>query len=281
MNFNKLFRYSLFAVLVIFLTACSKKDDIIPNADLEGLKLATTLSNENHNLSVYTGNGKFLTGYNQIYFQIKNKDGSLVTNATATWAPTMQMTNMNHSCPASSIVKKGDSQTTYEGFIVFQMPSNSSEFWSLKINYTINGVAYSVLGKLEVEGAPKRNLESFQGTDGKKYVMALVQPTAPSVALNDISVVLYRMESMMNFTNVDGFKIKLDPRMPGMGNHTSPNNVDLGQGKDGKYHGKLSLTMTGYWKINLQLENNMQQVIKGEAVTTTNESSSIFFELEF
>ena len=69
--------------------------------------------------------------------------------------------------------------------------------------------------------------------------------------------------------------------MPGMGNHSSPNNVNLTQGTDKMYYGKLSLTMTGYWKINLQLEDASQNILKGEPVTDTNETSSIYFELEF
>ena len=35
------------------------------------------------------------------------------------------------------------------------------------------------------------------------------------------------MESMMSFPVVEDYKILLDPRMPSMGNHTSPNNEDL------------------------------------------------------
>lgn len=281
MNFHNIFRYSLFAVVAFLLAGCSKRNTIVLENELEGLQLATTITNEHHTLLLYTANGKFLTGFNQVYFQIKNKDGSLATNATATWEPMMQMISMSHSCPNSLIGSKVGSLVTYGGHIVFQMASNESEFWKLKINYTLNGSAYTVEDKIKVEASTKRTVESFQATDGKRYVMALVQPTTPRVAVNDMKAVLYRMESMMNFVAVDSCKIKLDPRMPGMGNHTSPNNVDLTQTTDGMYQGNLSLTMTGYWKLNLQLQNNLQEIIKGEAITSTNEGSSIYFELEF
>ncbi|MCY1554953.1 hypothetical protein D9M68_915670 [compost metagenome] len=66
-----------------------------------------------------------------------------------------------------------------------------------------------------------------------------------------------------------------------MGNHSSPNNVDLTSGTTEFYEGKLSLTMTGYWKINLQLEAPDGRILKGEAVTESHEASSIFFEVEF
>ncbi|UWX55354.1 hypothetical protein NYZ99_01880 [Maribacter litopenaei] len=67
-----------------------------------------------------------------------------------------------------------------------------------------------------------------------------------------------------------------------MGNHSSPNNENLTfDSSTGKYKGKLSLTMTGYWKINLQLFNKQGDVLKGEPVTDENEASSLYFELEF
>ena len=70
--------------------------------------------------------------------------------------------------------------------------------------------------------------------------------------------------------------------MPSMGNHSTPNNVNATQAAAGGfYNGKLSLTMTGYWKINLQLLNASNEVLKGEAITETTTESSIYFEIEF
>ena len=39
--------------------------------------------------------------------------------------------------------------------------------------------------------------------------------------------------------------------------------------------------MTGYWKINLQLAKPDGTIVKGEEITDTVQSSSIFFEIEF
>jgi hypothetical protein len=70
--------------------------------------------------------------------------------------------------------------------------------------------------------------------------------------------------------------------MPSMGNHSSPNNVDATQIAAGDlYKGKLSLTMTGYWKLNLQLLNASGTVLKGETITDAVPASSIYFEIEF
>ncbi|WP_343670885.1 hypothetical protein [Chitinophaga sp.] len=268
MNFLKiLFVFCLFV-------SCTKKDDAVVTNDLDGLTLATTLSNDTHKVELYTVSGKFQTGYNAIYVQIKTAAGAIVNNASVSWTPLMHMMGMTHSCPASAI-------SNHKGYIVFQMAGSDDEYWDLTINYTIDNVAYTVTDTIAVSESSKRVVQSFTGSDNNRYVLALVNPTSPAVAVNDISMVLYKMESMTSFTVVDNYTIKIDPRMTGMGNHTSPNNVDLTQGTDKMYYGKLSLTMTGYWKINLQLQDTTGTIVKGEAVTDTNEGSSIYFELEF
>jgi hypothetical protein len=47
------------------------------------------------------------------------------------------------------------------------------------------------------------------------------------------------------------------------------------------YHGDLSLTMTGYWVLNLKLLNDQDDLLKGEDVTEENIQSSLYLELEF
>jgi hypothetical protein len=102
------------------------------------------------------------------------------------------------------------------------------------------------------------------------------------VAVNDLIIGVWKMQDMMNFPVVDGYSVKIDPRMPSMGNHSSPNNVNATQATSGDlYNGKLSLTMTGYWKINLQLAKADGTVVKGEAIADSVTESSIFFEIEF
>ncbi len=284
MNFIKILSYSSLLLSTLVLFSCSKdKNTPEPQApnELNGLSLVTTITNPQHSIALYTASGKLQTGYNAVFFQIKDADGKLLNAETVTWNPVMKMMHMSHSCPASDIRLKPDAQYTYTGYIVFQMASNGEEYWELSIDYSVHGTTYEAKGTITVDAAPKRVIESFMGNDSVRYILALAEPTQPKVAINDMIAVLYRMESMMSFVPVDHYTIKIDPRMPAMGNHSSPNNVDLTQDTDKLYKGKLSLTMTGYWKINLQLEDAAQNIIKGEPVTTTNESSSIYFEIEF
>lgn len=283
-NFQKKTPMNLLKSVLILITfsvfvSCSKKEDVVMPDDLDGLTLVTTLTNDTHKVALYTTSGKFQTGYNEVYIQIKNTQGIVERNVSVTWLPLMHMMGMEHSCPASAVGNKTNG--IYKGYIVFQMAGSEEEYWDLTVNYTIGNTTYTVTDKITVAEAAKRVVESFKGADNNRYVLALVHPAKPAVAVNDIAAVLYKMESMTSFVAVKNYTIKIDPRMPGMGNHTSPNNVDLTQGTDGMYYGKLSLTMTGYWKINLQLLDATQTTLKGEAVTDTNEGSSIYFELEF
>ncbi|UYW01489.1 hypothetical protein K5I29_00625 [Flavobacterium agricola] len=265
------------------LFACSSDDNANSNSTddfLNQMKLVQTITNEAHSIKIYTKSGVILTGYNNIYLQIQNADGTFVEDAQINWMPMMYMTAHAHSSPKSAVVKAEGSKNTYGGFIVFQMASHASEYWELTLNYTINGQAFSATDVIQVNQAPNRNVQSFKGTDGVNYVVAMVEPTEPKVAVNNMSAVLYKMD-MHDYSLVTNYTIAIDPRMPGMGNHSSPNNQNLTPGFGSFYYGKLSLTMTGYWTINLQVLNELQEVIKGEAITPTNTASSIYFDLEF
>ena len=277
----KLLKYSFLFILAT-LTACSSDDDEVVVNELDGLTKIQEFTNDTHVIELYNTTGALEQGYNTISLRFKNKStNQYEENATVSWMPVMHMATMNHSCPKSEVVKTAQKETLYNGYIVFQMAQNETEYWDLKLDYTINGTAYTATEIVNVPASAKRRVTSFMGSDNKKYLIAIVEPANPKVAVNDVTFGLYKMESMMNFPVVDNYKIKIDPRMPSMGNHTSPNNVDLTQTSDKLYHGKLSLTMTGYWKINLQLLNELDEVLKGEVVTEENPASSIFLEIEF
>ncbi len=276
----KLLKYfSLLAIALLF--SCSSDDDnVLPISETENLTLVKNFENNHHTLSVYTQNGMFQLGYNKIYFQIKEGD-QFIDNAQVSWKPMMHMMNMSHSCPYSTINRTLNTETLYEGYIVFQMPGNDMEHWELTFDYTVNGEEFTVSETITVPPSTKKRVNVFMGSDDVRYIVALIEPSDPKVALNDMTAGVFKMNNMMHFPVVDNYTLKIDPRMPSMGNHSSPNNVHLTQGAQNLYHGKLSLTMTGYWKINLQLLNAQDEVLKGEEITDTNEASSIYFEIEF
>lgn len=275
-----------FVALSIFLISCRTSDDPVtpPSVnELEGLVKVKEFSNDTHTIELYTVSGTTQLGYNDMKFRIKNKSNNQYEkNATVNWNPVMHMTSMSHSGPKSSITKVTPDGTLYTGYLVFQMPQNATEYWDVKFDYSINGTAYTATTVVDVPDSAKRRVNSFLGSDNTKYIVAYIEPRTPKVAVNDMTLGVWKMQDMMTFPLVDGYTVKIDPRMPGMGNHGSPNNVNATQTSPGKlYNGKLSLTMTGYWKINLQLANAAGTVLKGEEVTDQNPASSLFFEIEF
>lgn len=275
-----------FVAISIFLISCRTSDDPVtpPSVnELEGLVKVKEFSNDTHTIELYTVTGTTQLGYNDLKFRIKNKSSNQYEkNASVNWSPVMHMTSMSHSGPKSSITKVTPDGTLYTGYLVFQMPQNATEYWDLKFDYSINGTAYTATTVVDVPDSAKRRVNSFLGSDNTKYIVAYIEPRTPKVAVNDMTLGVWKMQDMMTFPVVDGYTVKIDPRMPGMGNHGSPNNVNATQTSAGKlYNGKLSLTMTGYWKINLQLANAAGTVLKGEEVTEQNPASSLFFEIEF
>ncbi|MET2985246.1 hypothetical protein [Aureibaculum conchae] len=279
----QLLKYIIPILLVVTISCTSDDDPIEPINEIEGLTKVQEISNNIHTIELFTESGKLMQGYNDITLRIMNKNSkAYIQNASINWKPMMHMTSMMHSCPKSSITKMADKETLYNGFIIFQMAENADEKWDLTFNYTIDGSEYEAKAGITVPATEKKVVASFMGTDGARYVVALVAPKNPEVKVNDIVAGIYKMENMMTFPEVTNYKLMLDPRMPSMGNHSSPNNEDLTYDAASKmYKGKLSLTMTGYWKLNLMLVNNNSEMLKGEEVTDENESSSLFLELEF
>lgn len=280
----KILKYTVLLLLAIISFSCSSDDDSssIPIDETSGLHKIQEMTNDTHVIELFSSTGSLVQGYNRISLRIKDKKtNNYITDAKIEWIPLMHMAMMQHSCPRSQVEKK-DKKTVYEGDIIFQMAQNETEYWELTIAYEINNVSYIATDKISVPASTKRTVSSLKGSDGNNYVIAYITPSSPKVALNDMAVGIYKMKDMMTFEAVNNFKIKIDPRMPSMGNHGSPNNTDLLQTEtNGFYTGKLSLTMTGYWKINLQVLNADNEVLKGEAVTTENTSSSLYFEIEF
>lgn len=278
-------KYILPLVLMALIFSCSTddNDDTTPDNEVANLFLIQEITNGDQTIELFNKTGMFKTGYNAISLRIKdNTTNTYIEDASLSWVPVMQMPTMQHSCPKSNITKAIGKNTVYEGFIIYQMTNTDGSGWSLTINYNINGEAYSVTETIEVFQYENQNVASFMGTDDTRYILALIEPLNPSIAINEMKVGLFKMENMMTFPVVENYTIALDPRMPGMGNHSSPNNTDLSfNNADNFYYGDLSLTMTGYWKLNLKLLNVENDVLKGEDVTEQNESSSLYLELEF
>ncbi|WP_027124746.1 hypothetical protein [Gelidibacter mesophilus] len=268
----------------LFTVSCSSDDDTDPIInEVEGLFKIQELTNDTHTVELFNTAGEFETGYNEISIRIKDiVTNDYVENASISWMPMMQMPTMQHSCPKSVIYKGAGKKTVYTGFIVYQMTNPDGSGWTLKVDYTIDGVDYSAISDIVVTQSEYQNVSSFMGADGQRYIVAMEGPTDFKIGNNNLKIGLFKMETMFSFPVVEAYKLTLDPRMPGMGNHSSPNNTDLTFNMaDKRYEGNLSLTMTGYWVLNLKLFDANDELLKGENVTEEHPKSSLYLELEF
>ena len=162
------------------------------------------------------------------------------------------------------------------------------DYWEITYDY-INGTdtLAEVTNKPYVINPTGRlRYKRFLGSDAAYYYAVLVNPTESNVQVgtNDITAYLYKQLDLYTFNPVKNYTIEIDPRMPdpSMGNHTSPYNVNLKYDSSSDiYKGKLNLTMTGYWKINLIVKDPANTVIKGDSIKGSTTASSLYFEIEF
>lgn len=283
----KKIKFLLLIVLgaVLFNSCSSDDNDKIPPVVKSSMKLVKSLNVNEHIVELYSTHKDFLVGYNPIEVMVKNATTNEYFNNVElnNFMPMMHMTNMMHSCPKSETFESMKNGGMAKGFAVFIMPSNDSEPWEVSFKYKVNGHEYSVNNqKIKVTNPERAMLAKGKGTDGKKYFMAYIEPMQPKIGVNNITTKVYTMKNMKEFPEVENYKILLDPRMPGMGNHSSPNNEPLTY-QDGIYKGKVNFSMTGYWKLNLQLVNPEGKVVLGNAVAKDDHegSSKLYWEIEF
>lgn len=249
-------------------------------------KEAVTLHTEGYKISIEALNGIFYKGYNEIRLRIFDaQTNQAISRSETTFLPILSRLNNNKtSCPHRYNLVYNPNEQYYLGYAVFTSESNATDTWEVYIGFTNNHQTFTTHQSVVVQEQSNKNLNmtSFTGNDGEQYVIALISPQKPKVAENELIAGIYKynspIESTGNFPDPSQFSysevshhtLLLDPRMPepSMGNHSSPNNLDLTQQPDGLYHGVVNYTMTGNWTLNFILLDPDKKVIKGTEVPT-------------
>ena len=108
-------------------------------------------------------------------------------------------------------------------------------------------------------------LKSFKvGND--TYFISLVNPNDWKTGSNKIQAYISKKSNPITTPYAlatETFTVEIDPRMPDMGNHTSPDNTPLVKQKDGSYQGNVNLTMTGLWRIHFTVKDDKGNVVAG------------------
>ena len=247
-------------------------------------EVAQVKKNE-HLISIESSGGEFLRGYNALAVKITtaNTFEKLKVEKVTLSVTRTDVKGKPSYIPYSKVLDNSEDSRIFKGFVVFDTPKKYSVLnathtgiktpWHLSLTYTIEGREYQAEKEITVWDTrnPNLNMTQFQGSDGKKYMIALTAPEIPKVALNDLSAGIWVQQPDSTYTVANNYLLELDPRMPGedMGNHSSPDNQDLTQGIDGFYHGKVNYTMSGYWTLNFILKDTQKRVIKGTEVPDT------------
>ncbi len=298
---NKINRY-IFVVVTVLLctvtTSCSSNDDAgvqsieIPGITIQGdidccsaeealqvykflqtVKIVpelTTVVDGKYNVFAYTKTGSFHVGYNEIFFvATKKSSGNYIKNFDVnglTPLMFMEKMNMKHSSPASDLVESFDNNylAVKRGWVSLVMEGN----WSLSYSVDVlDGQAALSDAPIVAEALPEGQqwVKSFKAA-GNTYYLSLVNYSDLHTGTNPI--VAYVSSKSTNGTDPyplasEQFTIDIDPRMPDMGNHTSPDNTPLTLQSDGSYAGTVNLTMTGLWRIHLTVRDSKGNVVAG------------------
>ena len=227
-----------------------------------------------YDVKVFSKTGTLHIGYNDLYFVVtKKKTGNYVKffdikNVT----PLMNMVKMNmwHSTPVGGALEVLDTKrpAVKHGWVSLLMNTSEAGYWQFSYDIEVLGSK----GRLEekevnVKGLSEGQdwLKSFKvGND--TYYLSLVNPNDWATGQNAIQAYISKKSSPATTPYAvasETFTVEIDPRMPDMGNHTSPNNVALTKQPNGSYKGSINLTMTGLWRIHLTVKDAQGNVVAG------------------
>ncbi len=280
----------IISLCLLFISCTKEKTDYeaeIGTEEPEKLefKEAYSFEKNGYKVSVEALNGTLTKGYNELRIRVFNIQSNAEVNAASLgFLPIMTgVEGKQVSCPHRYQLTYNSEEKFYAAFAVFTELSSNENKWDLYIRMNVGMQELLIKEPITVKEQTNKNLNmvSFFGNDNEQYFIALLRPRSPKVAENNLLAAVYKYNkpltpsktefpdpSQFIYSEVKGFTLKLDPRMPepSMGNHSSPNNKDLVQGEDGFYHGVVNYTMTGNWTLNFIFMNQNGKILKGTEV---------------
>ena len=256
---------------------CSAEEALQVYNFLQTVKIIPELStvvDGQYNVFAYSKTGTFHTGYNEIFFvATKKKNGNYIKNFDVDdLSPQMLMVKMNmkHSTPVGGSAESFDENrlAVKRTWVSFVMNTSEAGSWTLGYHASVLGSTGGIeVADITVAELPEGQqwLKSFKA-GGDTYYLSLVNPTDWTTGTNAIRTYVSKKstEATVPYALASGpFTIDIDPRMPDMGNHTSPDNVALTRQTDGSYQGAINLTMTGRWRIHLTIRDGEGNVVAG------------------
>lgn len=250
-----------FAMAVSF-TSCEKKETTNPPVtNNDPLKNYTFLGEEvfHHDgltAQLYMSKDPFV-GYNRVAVRVfETSTKRIVESVNLRFRPMMDMGTMKHTTPVEN-PSYDATLKAHVGSASFIMPSGMAGSWTFElIGGPIGAVDDTAVFEIEVGTPAEARLYSFVSAADSvsSYFVALREPMAPKIGYNDFEIMIYKRENPMSFPPATDLKVEIEPEMPTM-MHGSPNNENPIHIEDGLYRGKVNFTMTGYWKVHVDVKD--------------------------
>ena len=273
---KSIFTKIIFTLAIVAITAsCKSKEEpevMKPAGPLSGLiKLKEGYAYGAGTKVQIWGKKNFFMGYNQLTVllldSVNEKD--TIKDAHIHFMPVMvmgggMMMPMQHACPVENPDELAPNGI-FSGAIAFVMSTSTAGYWTLGLTvHNHKTDKYGAAGfniTVDNPSSPVLSVFTSLAVDAPKLVLSLVSPTAPKVGMNDIEFTLHRKESDMSWPADTTHTFIITPEMPSMG-HGSPNNVNPVHIGNGHYKGKVNFTMTGEWKINVEVQKDGKTISK-------------------
>lgn len=201
------------------------------------------------------GERDLFAGYNNLYFALYDSvSGKRITESHIQLNPVMDMGTMSHSCPVEEPGEDAINEL-FPAAIMFSMPSGSMGSWTLevKIHNHQNGLFGVAVFDIIVQSVTPSAMLSFKAESGTRYYLGYKFSEPMKVGVNIVDVIAYTYLDG-EFVPAEGLIMHLTPEMPSMG-HGSPNNEDPVHASGGHYTGKANFTMSGEWRLNLDISD--------------------------
>lgn len=255
--------YWVLVLMVLVFNSC-KQEGIDPSEENNFLTISESLTDNGVFKVKMLAADTLFHGYNKVYFDIVTAgDDATIESGFIGLYPEMDMITMRHSAPYEAPAEFAGEDDLFEAAIVFIMPDTDDMKWRVKVKIESGSLADSVwlpIPKVKALEEPKI-LNFISAIDGTKYFVSLVEPAEPKVGINDYEVAIHYKKTMMLFPADEAVSVAIDPQMPSM-DHGSPNNVNPVHTELGHYQGKVNFTMTGWWRVFMELEKDGEKLIE-------------------
>lgn len=254
----------LVAALLIITTSCQKDENPeIENTNTTLLKIAESYAIGSATKVELWSEAELSTGQQNLFLALYDSTSNkIISKANVEIMPMMYMemngSKMSHSAPFENPNLSTAENSKFSCSAVFTMPSTgTSGVWKLNVKVKKDGDSKFGMAEIPitVKASSPERVKVITAADGSKLVISYISPEKPKVGVNDFEIRIHKRVDMMNFPPDDSYSIVMTPEMPSMG-HGSPNNVNPIHIKNGQYKGKVNFTMTGDWRINLELNKD-------------------------